>query len=263
LGVSAKHTANVKFDEVYPEDPKYYKVYELKEGASNNGEISPFSLSKCKTKNLKYMMDTILVVIPVHGDLLNKGVGDTEFKIVVTEDGRKGVEMKSPVCYMRQFEDVETVGYDGDKTFSDRDGRVTRLTSSSGNKLEHEPKGGYLRYTLFIFPEDMERCPEPEDEESGDESTFHILTKTSFNHIKNRRPKNEDLVHDLSIYDGTDFEFEGFKFKHVTVYLSVQLAVHGTKVKEGGYVPKGNISINGGAYMLGKSDAIRAKTEAK
>jgi hypothetical protein len=57
VGLSVRCQENAKFEEVNPEDDKYYETYELEEGVTNNGEISLSMLSKVVTENKKFEMD--------------------------------------------------------------------------------------------------------------------------------------------------------------------------------------------------------------
>ena len=70
-------------------------------------------------------------------------------------------------------------------------------------------------------------------------------------------------MHDLSICDDAPLLFEGVICNHVTVSLSAQLLVDGTKTKRGGFEPKGNEIINQEAYMQSRNAAIAARKTSK
>ena len=100
VGLSVHDQKNAKFEDVNPEDDKYYKNYEVEEGVNNNGEVSLSLLSKCVTSKNKFLMDSLLLIIPITEDLPNKSIGDAEFNIVTIVDGGKEVEMKSLTCHL-------------------------------------------------------------------------------------------------------------------------------------------------------------------
>ena len=98
-------------------------------------------------------MQSFKLNIPVHGTLFNAGMVDTKFRLVLTEDDRKAVEMESPVCFVRYNTDADMIEIDSEDAFGKHKGRETALKTTTSEKVAAKPKDGPLvRLPLILLP---------------------------------------------------------------------------------------------------------------
>ena len=187
MGLSVRAQKNAKFEEVDPDSDRYHDVLELAEGIDNPGDIYVRLLNQVHTMDDFYWMQALQVIIPVYGPLLNSKVSKTKFKLVLTNDGRKAVEMASPMSYERQVEDARVIEFDNHEQFGKHDERYVAHTSTLAIKITETPKDGNVRYTLLLLPMDLESPLEDDDDDCV------LFGNSDFNLLKGKIPSMDTL----------------------------------------------------------------------
>ena len=240
MGVSVTAQKNAKYDTVDINDAKYQEVILVNDGISNPGDIDARLLCDVPTGNGD-MMQVYKLTIPVHGTRLNKDVVHTKFWLVVTEDGRKAVEMESPVCFKRYNRDALMIEVDCENEFGKHEGRDAGLKANTAEKmaLADKVKGPLVNYTLLVLPEGVEReetADEDEDLEVEAGTVSYVLfSNCEFSHHKGKAPEDGRLKFAFTLEPGDDEEdflvFGSAKVPFPTAYFTVHIALDGTQEK--------------------------------
>ena len=243
MGVSVTAQKNAKYDTVDINDAKYQEVILVNDGISNPGDIDARLLCDVPTGNGD-MMQVYKLTIPVHGTRLNKDVVHTKFWLVVTEEGRKAVEMESSVCFERYNRDADMIEIDCENAFGKHEGRDTGLKTTTAEKMAvaAKLKGPLVNYTLFILPDGVEREETADEDdyeegEGGGTVSYVLFSNCEFSHHKGKAPEDGRLKPAFTLEPGNEndnfFTFGSQKVAFPTAYFTVQIALDGTQERIG------------------------------
>ena len=215
----------------------------MTDGINNPHDIDARMLHDVPTESGIHSMQAYKLNIPVHGTLLNDDLLDTKFSLVVTADGRKVVEMESPVCFARYHSDADMIAIDCKDVFGPHTGRETALKTTTAEKVAAKPKDGPLiRYTLILLPDDIEREETADEEELGEEDeggtvSFVLFSNCEYSHHKGQAPKDGRLKAAFTLEEGDTkenfFVFGRERVPFPTAYFTIQIALDGTQEQIG------------------------------
>ena len=275
MGFSVADQRNAKYAVVDINDTKYQDVINVNDGISNPGDVDARLLYDVPTPSNNDMMQVFKLTIPVHGTRLNEGVVDTKFWLVVTEDGRKAVEMESPVCFDRYHRDAEIIEIDCEDAFVKHEGRETALKTTTAEKMAVavKRKSKIINYTLFILPDGVEReeTADPEDEDSEIEAgtvSYVLFSNCEFSDHKGKAPEDGRLKSAFTLELGNEsdnfFMFGSVKVEFPTAYFSVHIALDGTQeriAQFGGDDSPGKLDVE--QWIANRAARVQAKKNAR
>ena len=273
MGLSIKDQRNAKYAVVDPNDPKYQDVVMVTDGISNPWDIDARLLHDVPTESKNHMMQAFKLTIPVHGTLLNAGLVNTKFRLVVTEDDRKAVEMESPVCFERYNIDADMIEMDSEAAFGKHEGREVALKTTTSEKVAAKPKDGPLiRYTLILLPDDIEReeTADEEEVEDGDGGTvsFVLFSNCEYSHHRGKAPEDGRLKAAFTLEPGNAdenyFEFGSLKVPFPTAYFTIQIALDGTQERIGQFGGEESPEkLDADKWMTARAARARDKKDAR
>ena len=272
LGLSVKDQKNAKYVVVDPNDTKYQDVIDVTDGVDNPWDIDARLLHDVPTESGNHMMQAFKLNIPVHGTLFNAGMVNTKFRLVLTEDDRKAVEMESPVCFARYNRDADMIEIDSEDAFGKHGGRETALKTTTSEKVAAKPKDGPLiRLTLILLPDYIEREETDEDEEEEGEGgtiSFVFFSNCEFSHFKGKAPEDGRLKAAFTLEGGNEEEnflvFGSNKVPFPTAYFTVQIALDGTQERIGQFGGEDSPDkLDADAWMTARQARAQAKKDAR